>query len=275
MGKFAVTNADGNVITDASHIANMNPLKYRGYYYDSETGLYYLQSRYYDAEVGRFINADLIVSGMQGLNGLNLFAYCGNNPINNLDPSGLFWKEIGNFFKKIGKKIANFAKSTFGAGSSKVASVTVKEQEISPVPYLVTVKKGIKETTTISTHGNSSKPISVYAVGDTVHPIKSSSAGLRINASNASVYLNFSVDDIGIYYETKTENSRNSYGLSINLSELKIGYNQENGVIKDDCETTDYFNASVTAFFVYEAVVLFYTGQPVPSGQPVSPGQPS
>ena len=65
-----------------------NPLRYRGYVYDQETGLYYLQSRYYDPEIGRFINADTLVSTGQGLLGNNMFAYCLNNPVNLKDPTG-------------------------------------------------------------------------------------------------------------------------------------------------------------------------------------------
>ena len=59
-----------------------------GYYYDSDLGFYYLQSRYYDPGVKRFINADGYVSTGQGLLGYNMFAYCGNNPVMYTDPSG-------------------------------------------------------------------------------------------------------------------------------------------------------------------------------------------
>ena len=72
-------------------VAKLNPFRYRGYYYDTETGLYYLNSRYYDPSIGRFINADDI-SYIQptDINGLNLFAYCGNNPVMHTDPTGNF-----------------------------------------------------------------------------------------------------------------------------------------------------------------------------------------
>ena len=60
-GIISVTDANGTAITDSTHIANVNPLRYRGYYYDSETGFYYVSSRYYDPEIGRFINADAAI----------------------------------------------------------------------------------------------------------------------------------------------------------------------------------------------------------------------
>ena len=88
---ISVTDANGTAITDSTHIANVNPLRYRGYYYDFESGLYYLRSRYYDPEIGRLINADNMIITGSDLTGLNLFAYCGNNPVNRVDPSGQFW----------------------------------------------------------------------------------------------------------------------------------------------------------------------------------------
>jgi len=72
----------------ATTLGTLNPLRYRGYVYDQETGLYYLQSRYYNPEWGRFLNADVFVSTGQGLLGNNMFAYCMNNPSNYHDPSG-------------------------------------------------------------------------------------------------------------------------------------------------------------------------------------------
>ena len=92
---IAVTDASGNVISDSSNIANANPYRYRGYYYDAETGLYYLQSRYYNPEMGRFINSDAIACKVGQLGTHNVFAYCSNDPINNVDQSGLMCFRIG------------------------------------------------------------------------------------------------------------------------------------------------------------------------------------
>jgi RHS repeat-associated protein len=81
----------------AGTVGVKNPYRYRGYRYDNETGLYYLQSRYYNPDWGRFVNAD----GLTGLNGKllghNMFAYCVNNPVNNYDPSGFLHMESAGF----------------------------------------------------------------------------------------------------------------------------------------------------------------------------------
>ncbi len=89
---IAITDGNNNDVSgNSSHIANVNPFRYRGYYFDVETGLYYLNSRYYDAKVGRFLNADGYTSTGQGSVGNNMFAYCGNNSVNRADNSGQFW----------------------------------------------------------------------------------------------------------------------------------------------------------------------------------------
>ena len=81
-------DAWGNVTYSTGTMAKTNPLKYRGYYHDAESGFYYLQSRYYDPAIGRFVNADSYSSTGQGFIGCNMFVYCGNNPINQTDPTG-------------------------------------------------------------------------------------------------------------------------------------------------------------------------------------------
>ena len=77
--------------TMAATLGALNPLTYRGYVYDHETGLYYLQSRYYNPAIRQFISPDAFVSTGQGYMGYNMFAYCGNNPVNRADPNGEGW----------------------------------------------------------------------------------------------------------------------------------------------------------------------------------------
>lgn len=91
---YVLANGEYKQMSEAQHsayaeVAQLNPYRYRGYYYDIETGLYYLNSRYYDSEVGRFINADnMSEAEPNDINGLNLYAYCLNNPVMLVDDNG-------------------------------------------------------------------------------------------------------------------------------------------------------------------------------------------
>jgi len=83
-----VYNAWGQLLYSSGWMADVNPIRYRGYFYDTATGLYYLQSRYYDPVIGRFLNVDEFMSTGQSLLGFNMFVYCLNNPVNAIDPDG-------------------------------------------------------------------------------------------------------------------------------------------------------------------------------------------
>ena len=91
-GNHKVLDSNGAENRSEGFIGNINPIRYRGYYYDTETGFYYLETRYYDPSVMRFINADdyeLVVALSCGIPGeLNLYSYCANNPILYMDAGG-------------------------------------------------------------------------------------------------------------------------------------------------------------------------------------------
>ena len=130
-----VTSVTG---TDAETVGKYNSLRYRGYYYDTETGMYYLQSRYYDPGYKRFINADdpTLITDLTQASALggNLFAYCENNAVNDSDPTGnvrLSWKQtvcLGVIFTlfKIGfiaesfKSINKMTKNKWVRGFAKI-----------------------------------------------------------------------------------------------------------------------------------------------------------
>ena len=99
-------------------IGNLNPFRYRGYYYDAETGLYYLQSRYYDPEVGRFINCDDVnyIGITESEISYNPFAYCENEPVNNKDSNGYFINAV----------IGSVFGAAFGALEAKLTKSNVK-----------------------------------------------------------------------------------------------------------------------------------------------------
>jgi len=86
-------DAWGKVTNSGNIVGLYNPIRYRGYYYDTDTGFYYLQSRYYDPAIKRFINADGAISGVGSeILGYNQYAYCMNNPVNTIDSDG-YWPE--------------------------------------------------------------------------------------------------------------------------------------------------------------------------------------
>ncbi len=125
-GNCTVYDSSAKVLTDPTSIANLNPLRYRGYYYDAETGFYYVSSRYYDPEVGRWINADDAIAGVGGdIRGYNLFAYCMNDPVNMSDHTG-HWPQwiknaasaVVNAVKKAVTVVANTVKSAVSSASN-------------------------------------------------------------------------------------------------------------------------------------------------------------
>ena len=97
----------GEIISAEGDLAEINPLRYRGYYYDSETGFYYLQSRYYDPENHRFINADCYASTGQGFIGTNAFSYCGNAPSSRTDGYGFAWTDLLEFVDTAIQEVGN------------------------------------------------------------------------------------------------------------------------------------------------------------------------
>ena len=92
-GNHKVYNSNGTLVSsESTSEAMINPFRYKGYYYDVETQLYWVSSRYYSPEFCRWLTPDSIdYLEPTSINGLNLYAYCGNDPINNIDPSGHAW----------------------------------------------------------------------------------------------------------------------------------------------------------------------------------------
>ena len=96
---LSIKDSTGKDITDTSNVALINPFRYRSYYYDTETNLYYLNSRYYSPKMGRFINCDDSI-GDKGINiTYNLYCYASNSPITNIDDDGNWPKWVGNVVK--------------------------------------------------------------------------------------------------------------------------------------------------------------------------------
>ena len=111
-------NAWGLPLSATGTMAELNPIRYRGYYYDAETGFYYLQSRYYDPVICRFLNADGYASTGQGVLGCNMFAYCGNDAVGRSDPGGSNWLNfplVVSVFEQIIENLQNLQNVSVGS----------------------------------------------------------------------------------------------------------------------------------------------------------------
>ena len=151
-GFAAVTytyDAWGNVtetLYDTTSNGQYNSFRYRGYFYDEETGLYYLNSRYYDPATGRFLNPDIYVNANGDLTGFNMYAYCSNNPVMFVDPNGesVFLTLVGAaFLGAVGQLVSDVVTSIidgewkFSSPSTYVgAAVGGVVSKLIQVPYL-------------------------------------------------------------------------------------------------------------------------------------------
>ena len=182
--------------TDSKYAAynNMglrNPLRYRGYIYDRDTGLYYLQSRYYDPAIGRFINADTYTTtDADGLLSTNMFAYCENNPVMGVDPTGEF--------------------SMFAAANFVIGAVTGAASQI--ISNIATGQKW------------SSGVVGAALGGGTYNVVSLVTGGNLVLASAAGSAVEATTNEVGTYLngdkKLNMENIKNSF---LNITKKTIG----------------------------------------------------
>lgn len=130
-----------NISVNKTMIGRLNPFRYRSYYYDIETGMYYLQNRYYDSVSHRFINMDTSISNAgKYIAGYNLFAYCINNPVNMSDHSGEWpkWIQKGirvarNIAKNIAKKLPKISPQKSHHNKNKGSKKRIHQKKASKV----------------------------------------------------------------------------------------------------------------------------------------------
>ena len=157
----------GKLLSSSGTLADINPLRYRGYYYDAETGFYYLQSRYYDPEIGRFINADSYAStDATGLLSTNMFAYCENNPVMRVDPTGeLFWDILDVFMAALSWDDFLESPSLVNLGWAALDTLAL----LPGVPSSGYARRGVEVVSSIS-HANKAKDVAKvgWKVGDDI-----------------------------------------------------------------------------------------------------------
>lgn len=224
-----------NIITDTNNIAYINPFRYRSYFYDDETGLYYLNSRYYNPTWGRFINADGILGANNDILSYNLYAYCSNNFINYSDVfgSGLFdlvlnfGKTLKKIYDTVKKYVAIEYTQTIYSDDTKLAC---------PVNY------GYHVTTT-TTIGNKNAPFKI-TIKD------KNEIGTKLDFS--LVELGASVGDNGLSMNLGFNYDNKSYNLTGNIESISrvnliVDYNVQTG------------NISTGNYISYGANPLYFT----------------
>ena len=249
-------NVSVNNLTN-DNLGDLNPFRYRGYYYDSETGYYYLNSRYYDPEVKRFINADSYVSTGQGMLGHNMFAYCQSNPVMYVDSTGsrhVMAEIIGGGEKEFiihGHKVSH---------SENIDNDSYLTPWYSPISVRVgnsisTTKfdKGFEGwlTTTYFHHSFSSYGSSSRNYGFI----------LNFNVDKHAIQLNVSSDNTGLYINKRNGNITKSFGYRMNFSRLEFGFEGGSSERFGDTTISEYTNVSVNASTIVYALCLYYTGQ--------------
>ena len=222
---ITIKDNNGKIITDESHIGIINPFRYRSYYYDKETKLYYLNSRYYNPEWGRFINADSVVNIEKQILGYNIYIYTMNNPINNYD-------NRGSFFKKIWKATKNFVRKVMSEiiGVNRQTSKTINKYELLPknnlanVTYTTSHKTKPKSDKIINSYLNEEdgkivgSGISVGALSVDATP-KSIAVSAALNHTSATLGFEFYNDNPMIFFAASYTNDEGITG------EIKIDIN--------------------------------------------------
>ena len=203
--------------TSSSSIGYLNPFRYKGYYYDSESGMYYCKTRYYVPLWGRWLNADnpknLILTNASILNN---YGYCSNSPINYRDKNGtLSWGDIWNGIK-------NFFTETIGGFVETTANIITKSVDYLFVGYEVGVKRNVVS-------GDDSKPISFYVSGPSEWwKFWKIEIRVKINIDdfNASVGVGLTGIDASFGYKN------NSVDIRVGLDRIGVGTSYEkDGII--------------------------------------------
>ena len=266
--EYTYGNAWGFGITvsgsKAAEIGACNSLRYRGYYYDSESGLYYLNTRYYDPSICRFVNADGYVSTGQGTQGYNMYSYCGFNPVNRIDVNGRFWKEIGNWLGNAWNKVKSWVSNTFGAYSETVNYTTKKEDVYLPSPLPITARTEIHSSQVISRKGNYSKPVTVY-LRKRSDNVNLSSVGINFKTSKFSVNLSLGLDNTGITGTVSNGSNDSSLAIKANMSKFEVGAEASETIHWDENSSNiTSSNVSINGLSALAIMAFLTTGQPIP-----------
>lgn len=235
---LSVKDQEGNEIVNPTNIGIINPFRYRSYYYDNETGFYYLNSRYYNPEWCRFINADSIIGANWDIFGYNLYAYVSNNPVNNSDTSGRFFKKAWNAFKNFAKAAKKVVQDTL----SKLVSVEVTHtytKSTKKGTILLNSETGTTVSTTTSRIGSSNSPIKLK-VNINDNNLLDSTVGVGAEGTKikADVSWGLATQELEVGIKTSDINT-SSFKIGTNLFDAYCGFSSTEQ-IDENVSTTQF-----------------------------------
>ena len=237
---ISIKDANRNEITDTTNIGLINPYRYRSYRYDTETGLYYLNSRYYNPEWGRFINADGYGGQVGELLSHNVYAYCLNNPVNNYDPDGDIALAIP--FIAISVKDLLIATVGFVGGVAIGGTIfdNIKDNETSKAKSEPIAKTPNRRTHTVYTLRNEKKIVEY--VGRTGRPIEYRKQEHLANPARAHLILQKEAENLTLTQARGLEQILIDKYQTLNRNNLAS--NQRNGIWLYNPNRSKYIEAA-------------------------------
>ncbi|WP_411681918.1 DNRLRE domain-containing protein [Clostridium thailandense] len=252
---ISIKDANGvDVTNNTAHVGYKNPYRYRGYRYDNETGLYYLNSRYYNPEWGRYINADAVAGGTGILLSHNVFAYAMNNPVNMTDPNGYWPQWFNNAVASVRSDVAAAYNWVVGVVTEIKAGVSKKVAEAKVATKKIVVRaldaavafSGSSEGQTLSGYADSeigkkivsaaernsanawhAKPIGTWAISKLPEESKLLAFGKNLTNKGvgvtATVSLGVSAWDDFYHHGTRVGSKRFAVDVTSTLVNVGIG----------------------------------------------------
>lgn len=254
---ISITDGNGfDVSNQINHIANINPFRYRSYYYDKEMGLYYLNSRYYNPEWSRFINSDILLGANQDILSYNLYAYVSNNPVMNVDTFGFGF--FGNLYNKAKKwisdgldKLDDFISSYVSTGSStKKTTSTAKRAGIVNEETYYKVKTESNKNAKVKLSTNVSADNYLDTTGS-----------LEVNISNAKVSGEIGLGTLNMSAGYKNKNT--TYTLAMGLDKFNLFASFDAEVDINDNESAGATGTIKINIFIPLVIIAVVASSPV------------
>jgi len=269
---LSMKDSDNNEIIDNTHIGAINPFRYRSYYYDTETNLYYLNTRYYNPKWGRLISPDTILGINQDALANNLYLYVSNDPINNIDSNGnllLGLLVLGaaallakNSKKKKAKKKAKKANIVNQVSKKVIPNITTTATTNSstPVPNYFNVKQSIETGFTLpsSTINESDLPVTLD-LGYDPTDIFSRSISLQLSGKEGTISRTLGLGSSSVRYEGNynKEGERKIWEVGTDLFNVYI----QGGIeVKNDDGKVEYAYNKIAVSKLTIALAIFAPG---------------